>query len=663
MKLISHCYQRGNIWYYRKKIKAGKIKGKDKSYIFKVSLKKVLGNVNYHKAILQGTLFTISTYIHNNLEIYLNEKENLTLKELNDFVLNILQRYETQAFMSENNYTKEIGTRKQEIEEMRFNQISYFDDNGVKFFGHTPKALEKEIAELEQASDSQNKGLIRKKATDILNRQNIITQDEISQIELLDNDLRFSFEDSLVKKEIEILLQDMNNYHSRYKIKNQHSDANELLQKLYQVPELNNILKNIEKSQKEDFDNWDSLIQTYVNNLDFENATIRVQEVTVTQFSQIMKGDASLGVPTRAILSCGVEDIKALKPIFLSLPNLTLKGMEKWREDGILYTIEKAKKEGIKKIGLGGIQSRIEIIFEFLDLLKLTVDKYKDLNLEMWKKFLSVKERDLSKEDKIQNEKDKKLPLKSEYLNGFLYNRYKQKEGLRAGTAQRNFTRHTTASPHIFWSVMLGIFTGARAEELAQLRISDIQKKDEIYYINITSDIENNQRTKNEQSKRKTPICNKLLELCFLNFVQRRKALNKETLFDLKINQDGKRKDFQKSFNDEIKVYIRSQYPNLPNYKFSFHGLRAHFVSAFLREDWESKEKLIQLKKIIGHTSSDIHKDITITHYDRDEIELTKSKSLIDNIDFGIQEGFEEIKSLMTEQYGEPILVLDIEEK
>lgn len=374
----------------------------------------------------------------------------------------------------------------------------------------------------------------------------------------------------------------------------------------------------------------------------------------------MMKGDLRFDVPSRAILDCNSEDIKSLKPFFIDLPNLTYKGMENWREEGIFYTIEKAKSNKNKKLGLVGIQSRVDIVIEFLKLIKLTLDKYKDLNIEMWEKFLRVKEKDLSVEDRIKNKNDKKLPLKSEYINGFLFNRYKQKEGLRAGTEQRNFTRHTKASPHIFWSVILGIFTGARAEELAQLKISDIKKSGEIFYINITDNIIDNQHVKNEASKRKTPLCNKIIEIGFLNYVKSRMMLKKETLFDLKINEDGKRNEFQKSFNNDIKIYVKENYPNLPNYKFSFHGLRAHFVSAFLREDWESKEKLIQLKKLIGHTSEDIHKDITITHYDRDEIELSKGKSLIDNIDFEINEGYEEIKKLMIENYGEPILDLVI---
>lgn len=553
MKLISHCYQRGNIWYYRKKIKAGKIKGKDKSYIFKVSLKKILGIVNYHKAILQGTLFTISLYIHNNLEIYLYEKKKFTLQELNNFLLDILQRYEIQAFMDKNDYIKELGTRKKEIEEIRFNKISFFDDNGIKIGGHTPKALNKKIEELEEASDSQNRGLLRKKANEILERQNIITPHEINRIELLSDVLRFDFEDSLIKKEIEILLQDMNNYNARYKIKNDNNEASEILSKLSQFPELKSILGNINKSQKKDFDNWNYLIEKHVSNLEQNNATIRVQEVTVTQFSHIMKGDSDFDIPTRTILNCDDKDIKSIKLLFLQFPNLTLAGMEKWREDGIIYTIEKGKSMKSKKLSLKGIQTRVDIVLEFLELIKLTVDKYANLNIDMWKKFLKVKERDLSIEDKIQNKKDKKLPMKSEYINAFLLNRYKQKDGLRVGTALRNFTKHTKSSPHIFWSVILGVFTGARAEELAQLKIRDIKKNGKVLYINVSEDDLESQSTKNESSKRKIPICDKLIQLGFLNYVNNRVADKRETLFDLKINNDGKRKEFQKSFNNEIK--------------------------------------------------------------------------------------------------------------
>lgn len=83
--------------------------------------------------------------------------------------------------------------------------------------------------------------------------------------------------------------------------------------------------------------------------------------------------------------------------------------MERRRD---FYTIEKAKSMNNKKLGLAGIQSRVDIVIEFLRLIKLTLDKYKDLNIEMWEKFLRVKSKDLSVEDRIQNQNDRKLPLK-----------------------------------------------------------------------------------------------------------------------------------------------------------------------------------------------------------------------------------------------------------
>lgn len=88
--------------------------------------------------------------------------------------------------------------------------------------------------------------------------------------------------------------------------------------------------------------------------------------------------------------------------------------------------------------------------------------------------------------------------------------------------------------------------------------------------------------------------------------------------------------------------------------------MRGHFVSCFLREDWNDKEKLIQLKKLIGHTSDDIHKDVTITHYDREEIELSRAKTLIDTIEFNIDDGYKVIQELLFKNYNEVVIDIDL---
>ncbi len=56
MKNITYCFQRNNIWYFRKKIKAGVIFGKKKSFTYKISLKNVLSLLTYHKALLNNTI-------------------------------------------------------------------------------------------------------------------------------------------------------------------------------------------------------------------------------------------------------------------------------------------------------------------------------------------------------------------------------------------------------------------------------------------------------------------------------------------------------------------------------------------------------------------------------------------------------------------------------
>ena len=105
------------------------------------------------------------------------------------------------------------------------------------------------------------------------------------------------------------------------------------------------------------------------------------------------------------------------------------------------------------------------------------------------------------------------------------------------GQAKRNFTRHTTASPHIFWSLALGLFTGARAEELAQLRLRDFEKivveNETIYYINLQITDPKKQSLKNLASERFIPISNYLIEWGFLNFVQERINEKADYLFDL----------------------------------------------------------------------------------------------------------------------------------
>lgn len=70
-----------------------------------------------------------------------------------------------------------------------------------------------------------------------------------------------------------------------------------------------------------------------------------------------------------------------------------------------------------------------------------------------------------------------------------------------------------------FWLPLLGLFTGARLEELAQLHRSDVQRQDGVDFLLITDEGED-QNVKTTGSKRRVPIHPELIRLGFLDHVR-----------------------------------------------------------------------------------------------------------------------------------------------
>ena len=83
------------------------------------------------------------------------------------------------------------------------------------------------------------------------------------------------------------------------------------------------------------------------------------------------------------------------------------------------------------------------------------------------------------------------------------------------------------------WLPLLGLYTAARINELAQLRTADISDR-----IRIT-DEGPGQRLKNSASRREVPIHPELKSRGFLQLVERRKRAEQEWLFDFALGRDG----------------------------------------------------------------------------------------------------------------------------
>lgn len=70
-----------------------------------------------------------------------------------------------------------------------------------------------------------------------------------------------------------------------------------------------------------------------------------------------------------------------------------------------------------------------------------------------------------------------------------------------------------------YWIPLLGLYTGARVSELAQLLVSDVQAISEIHALSI-SDAAEGQRLKSEAARRLVPLHSELIRLGFLDYVR-----------------------------------------------------------------------------------------------------------------------------------------------
>lgn len=93
--------------------------------------------------------------------------------------------------------------------------------------------------------------------------------------------------------------------------------------------------------------------------------------------------------------------------------------------------------------------------------------------------------------------------------------------------------------PYYYWLPLLGLYTGARLNELAQLHIDDIIEIDKLWCIRI-DDIHDDQRLKNQSSRRIIPIHASLLELGILKYIDTLATDGKLRLFPtLTSHRDG----------------------------------------------------------------------------------------------------------------------------
>ena len=147
--------------------------------------------------------------------------------------------------------------------------------------------------------------------------------------------------------------------------------------------------------------------------------------------------------------------------------------------------------------------------------------------------------------------------------------------------------------PHYYWLPLLGLYSGARLEEICQLHLADIREIDGLWCLDIKGG--EGKQIKTASSERCIPIHSELVRLGLVRYVEHLKTKNETMLFpELKRIRGKLGHDVSKWF---IR-YRRSRKVGMMNDgKKCFHSFR-HGVSDCLKQKGVAEEKVTGL---LGH--------------------------------------------------------------
>ena len=166
--------------------------------------------------------------------------------------------------------------------------------------------------------------------------------------------------------------------------------------------------------------------------------------------------------------------------------------------------------------------------------------------------------------------------------------------------APENFKRLTT--DHARWGALLGLYTGARVSEVAQLYLRDFSVEGAQPFVYIRADSDG-QSVKTESSKRKVPLHPDLVALGLLDYVERMKKEGAERLFPrMRIDgHAGAGNALSKAYS-----YYLGQLgvkPRRENGRVGFHSLRKNVVQRMQAAHVSGELR----RAYVGHEAGDHH--------------------------------------------------------
>ncbi|MCT7631024.1 site-specific integrase [Aliarcobacter butzleri] len=422
---------------------------------------------------------------------------------------------------------------QQRIERER--RYAYTTKKGKNRSGSHPVAIDRALEDLEEITFSTNEELRKTTYNKIISSSQMLDKFKVAEKKLNDDEFKIRLIDEVFKAEIKMLENDKWENTKR---------INETLR--------DNIANNeteIALELKNSLNLIPTPIQTQImptNNKYYEKTAIELVElfriqkqVEVKEIKRYIKIlDVFLELTGKKFLI----ELTALDMLYFindyrDMPNenangtkARLKGIKSFKE-----WIKIAREENLIKVSSTTTKDKLIRISAFLDFC---------VDME----YLDKNRLDHSRihREKIQKRKG----FRPEQLEAFFSSKW-YKEDLE---------KNLEDNPSKIWLPLILLHTGARTNEIAQLKIKQIVKRDGILVFNVKEEDED-QQLKNESSKRKIPIHEKLLELGFLEFLEKQKAKKSQMLFDDLYHTSGKGygQSFGKVFNKFKREWLEPQ--------------------------------------------------------------------------------------------------------
>ena len=186
---------------------------------------------------------------------------------------------------------------------------------------------------------------------------------------------------------------------------------------------------------------------------------------------------------------------------------------------------------------------------------------------------------------------------------------------------------------HYYWLLLLGLYTGARVNEICQLNPQkDIREEGGIWFFDITEETETDERVrksvKNMGSRRRVPIHSRLLGLGFLDYATRMRGAGSVLLFPQWAVWQGKASaGARKWFGGLLRsLGLRDETPGAR--VAGYHCYRSTFLSRAQHLDIEHAEW------ITGHAPEGVS---SVVRKYRGQAELSKKREIVERLDFAIE--------------------------